>query len=105
MNYNEFKTKCEAQGELLEVRVDVKYNNLTAFGLNDWYAAYFNVDQFGGTAAEIAFIDDNIRYTDDLVGVKFFSRLEDAFELLPMAVKDMQERREGVALAEMANID
>lgn len=105
MNYNDFKTRCEEFGKKMNVDVDVKYYDLSAYGLIDWYAAYFMVDHFGGIAAEIAFIEDNIRYTDDLAGTHFFSRLDDAFDLVPMAVMDTKERRLGVALEEMANID
>ena len=63
------------------------------------------VDRFGGTACEIAVIDENIRYTSDLLGTKFFSRLCDAFELVGMDVDHTRHAREAVALEEMANID
>ena len=105
MNYKEFKTRCEDFGKKMDVYVDVKYFDLSAYGLIDWYAAYFEVDRFGGIAAEVAFINDNFRYTDDLCGTHIFSTLDAALELVPMAVMDTRERREGVALEEMANID
>lgn len=105
MNYNEFKTRCENFGKAINCEVEVKYYDLSAWGLIDWYAAYFQVDRFGGIAAEIAFINDNIRYEDSLLGKIIFSNLNEALSLVPMAVQDMRERREGIALEEMANID
>ena len=105
MNYNDFKTRCENFGKYIGCEVEVKYYDLSAWGLIDWYAAYFQEDRFGGIAAEIAFINDNIRYEDSLLGKIIFSNLNEALSLVPMAVHDMRERREGIALEEMANID
>ena len=105
MNYKEFKTRCENFGKAIECEVEVKYYDFSAWGINDWYAAYFQVDRFGGVAAEVAFIDDNFRYEDSLIGKIILSNLNNALSLVPMAVHDMRERREGVALVEMSNID
>ena len=43
MNYNNFKTKCEALGKKYEVFVDTKYNDMSAWGLQDWFCETFGM--------------------------------------------------------------
>lgn len=106
MKYEIFKTKCEELARSLDCLVDVKYYDLSRYGVSDWFAAYFEIDRFGGIACEVAFINDNFRYSSTLLGEKIYSRLEDCFENVTADVMHTRETRGVVGFEDiMANYD
>ncbi len=105
MKYEEFKNRCEILANEIGCFVEVKYYDLSSYGVMDWFAAYFEIDHFGGIACEIAFINDNFRYTSDLLGTKIYSRLDDCFENVPADVMHESEVRSINLSDMMANYD
>ena len=102
MNYNNFKTKCEALGKKYEVFVDAKYNDMSAWGLQDWFCASFEVDRFGGIAAIISFYEGNLWYESAEFGKRIFTSWEEMEEWLAYDIKQEAAARENV---EMFNCD
>ncbi len=103
MNYNDFKFNCETFAKYHDCMIEVKYYDLSAYGMNDWWNACFMIDRFGGNACEIAFINDNFRFTD-FSGSRICSRLSECFELAIPAVEFEQAHRH-LDRADMVNID
>lgn len=103
MNFETFKTNCEKFASRMDVTAKVRYNDLSAYGVADWWSAWFSVDAFGGDACEIAFINGGFRFTDHN-GVKTDSNLDliDCFLLAVPAIDAEREARQNV---EMYNCD
>lgn len=102
MNYDNFKVKCETLGRKYEVFVDVKYYDMSAWGLQDWFCASFEVDRFGGIAAMISFYEGNLWYESTEFGKRIFTRWEEMEEWLAYDIEQEAAARENV---EMFNCD
>lgn len=95
MNYETFKHNCETFARYFDVDVEVKYIDLSAHGLADWWSAWFMTDRFGGLSCEVAFRNGQIRFTDRH-GEKIFPYLIDALLLAPEAIEETRKDRENV---------
>ena len=95
MNYNDFKKTCQELGKKYGVYVDVKYHDLSNFGLQDWFSASFEVDRFGGIAAMVSFYEDNLWYENGShdIDKRIFTRWSEMEEWLCYDIAETEATR------------